>query len=73
MVTVEFLGPIGKAPMQLDIDNLSQLSTVLKGDEEIISWLENCAVAINDVMICSKDTVLNDGDKISLLPPVCGG
>jgi molybdopterin synthase sulfur carrier subunit len=59
--------------MDLDIDNLSQLSEILKNDKEVSTWLETCAVAINDTLICSKDIKLNDGDKISLLPPVCGG
>jgi sulfur-carrier protein len=73
MVKIEFLGPINKDDMDLDIDNLSQLSEILKNDKEVSSWLETCAVAINDTLICSKDVKLNDGDKISLLPPVCGG
>lgn len=73
MVTIEFLGPINKAPLNLDIKNLTELSTILKDDVEIVKWLENCAVAVNDTLVCSKDVDLNDGDKVSLLPPVCGG
>lgn len=73
MVKIEFLGPINKDDMDLDIDNLSQLSEILKNDKEVSTWLETCAVAINDTLICSKDVKLSDGDKISLLPPVCGG
>lgn len=73
MVKVEFLGPINKDPLELDINNLSQLSEVLKGDEEVSSWLETCAVAINDTLVSSKDVNLENGDKVSLLPPVCGG
>lgn len=73
MVKVEFLGPINKGELNLDITNLSQLGEILKSDSEVSNWLETCAVAINDTLICSKDVVLNDGDKISLLPPVCGG
>ena len=73
MVIVEFLGPITKDDMKLDIKNLAELSEILKNDKEISSWLETCAVAINDTLICSKDVDLKDGDKISLLPPVCGG
>jgi molybdopterin synthase sulfur carrier subunit len=73
MVIVEFLGPINKDDMKLDIKNLAELSEILKNDKEISSWLETCAVAINDTLICSKDVDLKDGDKISLLPPVCGG
>lgn len=73
MVKVEFLGPINKDELNLDITSLSQLSDILKDDNEVSSWLETCAVAINDTLICNKDVTLNDGDKISLLPPVCGG
>lgn len=73
MVKVEFLGPINKDPLELDINNLSQLSEVLKGDEEVSSWLETCAVAVNDTLVSSKDINLESGDKVSLLPPVCGG
>ena len=73
MVKVEFLGPIKKEPMQIDITNLNQLSEILKEDTDLTQWLENSAVAINDVLVSKKDHILNDGDKISLLPPVCGG
>jgi molybdopterin synthase sulfur carrier subunit len=73
MVTVEFLGPIGIDTMSLDINNLNQLSEILKDNAKIASWLENCAVAVNDEIINSKDIPLKNGDKISLLPPVCGG
>jgi len=73
MVTIEFLGPIGKEPISLDIDNLKDLSKILQEDDSLSEWLENSAVAVNDKMVSSKDYPLNDGDKISLLPPVCGG
>lgn len=73
MVKVEFLGPINKDSMELEISNLNELSEILKDDTDMVKWLENCAVAINDTLICSKEASLNDGDKVSLLPPVCGG
>lgn len=73
MVKVEFLGPINKESISVDIANLSQLSEILKSDAEVSSWLENCAVAVNDTLVSSKDINLKDGDKVSLLPPVCGG
>ena len=73
MITIEFLGPIGKKPLELDITNLNQLSEILKQDKELISWLENSAVALNNKLIKDKNQPLKDGDKISLLPPVCGG
>jgi molybdopterin synthase sulfur carrier subunit len=73
VVKIEFLGPINKDSMDLDISNLKELSEILKNDMTVSSWLETCAVAINDTLICSKDIELKDGDKVSLLPPVCGG
>ncbi len=73
MVKVEFLGPINKSAMEVEISNLNELSTILKSDDEVSNWLENCAVAINDTLVSSKDVVLSDGDRVSLLPPVCGG
>lgn len=73
MVKVEFLGPINKNTIEVEIRNLNELSTILKNDDQVSTWLETCAVAINDTLISSKDVILNDGDRISLLPPVCGG
>ncbi|MBD3840753.1 MAG: MoaD/ThiS family protein [Campylobacterales bacterium] len=73
MVTVEFLGPIGKEPLNLEISNLKQLSEILQADASLQLWLENSAVAVNDTLVKGKNIELKDGDKISLLPPVCGG
>jgi molybdopterin synthase sulfur carrier subunit len=73
MVKVEFLGPIGKEPLELDIANLTELSVVLQEDESLKEWLECSAVAVNDKLVQNKDYPLKDGDKVSLLPPVCGG
>lgn len=73
MVTVEFLGPINRVPLEIEADTLSEVSAQLKEDEEISKWLRKCAVALNDTLISNLDTPLKDGDKISILPPVCGG
>lgn len=73
MVKVEFLGPINKDDMNLNIKNLNELSTILQNDSEVSSWLASCAVAVNDILVSKKDFKLKSGDKISLLPPVCGG
>ncbi|MDD2652047.1 MAG: MoaD/ThiS family protein [Sulfurimonas sp.] len=73
MVRVEFLGPIQKAPLELDITNLSELAEILQEDKEMHQWLENSAVAVNDVLVGSRDFTLKDGDRVALLPPVCGG
>ncbi|GAB1467143.1 MoaD/ThiS family protein [Aliarcobacter cryaerophilus] len=55
MVKVEFLGPINKESIDLDIKNLSELSNILKSDEKISSWLETCAVAVNDTLVFPKN------------------
>ncbi len=73
MVKVEFLGPIARAPIEVEAKSLEELSSVLKQDESLLSWLPKCAVALNDEMVMSLDTPLKDGDKITILPPVCGG
>ena len=73
MIRVEFLGPIQKPSLELDIQNLSELAAVLQNDDELSEWLTNCAVAVNDTLVSSLEAPLNDGDKVSLLPPVCGG
>jgi len=73
MVTVDFLGPIQKPSLELEISNLNELAKILQKDAELSEWLENCAVAVNDTLVASLEVALNDGDKVSLLPPVCGG
>ncbi|MDF1883894.1 MoaD/ThiS family protein [Sulfurimonas sp. SAG-AH-194-C21] len=73
MVRVEFLGPIQKEALSLEINNLNELAKILQGDAEVSDWLESCAVALNDTLVTSLEAPLKDGDKISLLPPVCGG
>ena len=73
MIRVEFLGPIQKEALEIDIQNLNQLASLLQDDKEMQEWLQNSAVAVNDTLICSLDYELKDGDKVSLLPPVCGG
>ena len=73
MVRVEFLGPIQKEPLELDITNLNELAKILQDDKEMQEWLANSAVAVNDTLVSSLDCALKDGDKVSLLPPVCGG
>ncbi len=73
MVRVEFLGPIQKEPLDLEITNLNELAKILQNDKEMQEWLENSAVAVNDTLVSSRDVELKDGDRVVLLPPVCGG
>ncbi len=73
MVTVEFLGPIGKPPMEVGAATLAELAEALKRVEGVSEWLGTSAVAINDRMTTDRNAPLCDGDKVSILPPVCGG
>lgn len=73
MVKIEFLGPIQKEALELEIKNLKELAIILQDDKELSEWLKTSAVAVNDTLVSSLDTEVKDGDKVSLLPPVCGG
>jgi len=73
MVKVEFLGPINKEKMELNVGTLQELKNILSSDEEIKEWLKNSAVAVNDKIVTSLDIKLQDGDRVAILPPVCGG
>jgi molybdopterin synthase sulfur carrier subunit len=73
MVRVEFLGPIQKEPLNIEANTLSDVAKILSQDEELKEWIATSAVAVNDMLVSSLDIPLKDGDKISLLPPVCGG
>jgi len=73
MVRVEFLGPIQKEPLNIEANTLSDVAKILSQDEELKEWIVTSAVAVNDMLVSSLDIPLKDGDKISLLPPVCGG
>ncbi|MCF6200812.1 MAG: MoaD/ThiS family protein [Hydrogenimonas sp.] len=73
MVKVEFLGPIGKSPIEVEASTLAELAEILKKDPEVAVWLEQSAVAVNDRMVESLEVKLDSGDRVSLLPPVCGG
>ncbi|BAF71070.1 MoaD/ThiS family protein [Sulfurovum sp. NBC37-1] len=73
MIKVEFLGPIGKAPIEMDATTLADVAEKLKEDGMVKEWLPKCAVALNDTMVSDLSTPLKEGDKISILPPVCGG
>lgn len=73
MVTIEFLGPIQKDKISLEAATLNDVAQYLSQDSELKTWIETCAVAVNDVMVMDLNTKLISGDKVSLLPPVCGG
>ncbi len=73
MIKVEFLGPINKKSISIDISNLNQLKDILQKDKDMEDWLKNSAIAVNDNIITDINKELKNGDIISLLPPVCGG
>lgn len=73
MIKVEFLGPIGMADMEVEVSTLSELGEKLKNIEALTPWLTNSAIAVNDTLTSDKNLPLKDGDKVSILPPVCGG
>ena len=73
MVKVEFLGPIQKGGIAVDAKNLKEVAEILRKDPEVKEWLKECAVAVNDRLVKSLDVELKEGDRVSLLPPVCGG
>jgi molybdopterin synthase sulfur carrier subunit len=73
MVTVEFLGPLARQPLKMEATTLADVSTHLKEDEELSKWLNKCAVALNDKMVNDLQTPLKEGDRVTILPPVCGG
>ncbi|MSN95856.1 MoaD/ThiS family protein [Campylobacter sp. FMV-PI01] len=73
MVEIEFLGPINRPNLKLNASNLAEIKEILNQDDSLKIWLQTCAVAINDELISDLNAPLKDGDKISLLPPVCGG
>ncbi len=73
MVRVDFLGPINRDSLELDISSLRELANILKEIDGLEEWLDNSAVAVNNEIILSLDRELKNGDIISILPPVCGG
>lgn len=74
MVKVEFLGPMSHIPpVELKANTLQELKEILSKDSALQQWLEISAVAVNDEIIESLSHPLHNGDRIALLPPVCGG
>jgi len=74
MIKVEFLGPIALDTIELDVQNVDELSEAFKSMTAMDQWIDISAIAINDKIVTNREhTVLNDGDVVSVLPPVCGG
>lgn len=73
MVEVNFLGPIKKDSIKVEVKSLFELKEILSKDKELYEWLKISAIAVNDKFISSIDCALKDGDIVNILPPVCGG
>ena len=73
MVKVEFLGPIQVEQKEFNVNSVMELKNELHKIDELSDWLVSCAVAVNDEIVTDPNTPLKDGDKVTLLPPVCGG
>ena len=73
MIEIEFLGPIGLENIKVEAKNLGEIKEALSQKEELKKWLNICAVAVNDEIVSNINFALKSGDKISILPPVCGG
>lgn len=73
MIEIEFLGPIGVENLKVEAKNLGEVKAALSDKEELKKWLNICAVAVNDEIVNDINFALKEGDKISILPPVCGG
>ncbi|MEJ2488848.1 MAG: MoaD/ThiS family protein [Sulfurovaceae bacterium] len=73
MITIEFLGPIAQEDITIEANSLQDVADFLQKDSKLSPWLDSLAIAINDKLADSLDAPLNDGDRVSLLPPVCGG
>lgn len=73
MIEVELLGPLGNQKFTSNAKDFYALKKELQQDFAIQNWLKDCAIALNDEIVQSLDTPLKDGDKVVILPPVCGG
>ncbi|CAA6811528.1 MAG: Molybdenum cofactor biosynthesis protein MoaD [uncultured Sulfurovum sp.] len=73
MIKVEFLGPMAQEIIELEAQTLADVATQLQNIESVAPWLDKCAVAVNDEMTANLGMALKDGDRVSILPPVCGG
>lgn len=75
MVEILFLGPIEFGDLKLDVSSLGELKEKLNSydEPELKEWLRICAVCVNDEIVTDLKTPLKDGDRVCILPPVCGG
>ena len=63
----------GQESIEIEVKTLKDVADYLQNVESVSSWLDKCAVAVNDEMTNDLAKVLKSGDRVSILPPVCGG
>ncbi len=73
MIEVEFLGPLGNKTFKSQAKDFHELKQELQVIPDLKDWLKDCAIALNNEIVTSLDIPIKKGDKIVLLPPVCGG
>ncbi|RDU53653.1 molybdopterin synthase sulfur carrier subunit [Helicobacter sp. MIT 00-7814] len=74
MIRVEFLGPLStESALDLEVASMEELKEKLSQNPNLTKWLGICAVAVNDAIIKDSAYTFKDGDKVVILPPVCGG
>jgi molybdopterin synthase sulfur carrier subunit len=73
MVKIEFLGPIAQESLEIEATSLQDVANRLQNIDGVNRWLDRCAVAVNNEMTNDLTKVLESGDVVSILPPVCGG
>ncbi len=73
MAKIEFLGPINKEPINIEINHLSELKNLFEDDPSLKEWISCSAIAVNDKLVSNLNLSVSKNDKITLLPPVCGG
>ena len=64
---------MGQEPMEIEATTLKEVATYLQNIDTVSGWLDKCAVAVNDEMTNDLEKILKSGDRVSILPPVCGG
>lgn len=67
------MGPLGNKTFQSQAEDFHALKQELQAIPELNGWLKDCAIALNNEIVTSLDTPIKNGDKVVLLPPVCGG
>lgn len=73
MVQVDFMDPIQVSGLSLKVSSMVELKQELEKIPQLQEWLDISAVAVNDTICDDINLVLKEGDRVVILPPVCGG